>query len=119
LFSGVPQLPQNLVASGFSELQPGQRIPKLPRSWLTAPYHDPALNVIRAQEKLTRWPAGEDPRPLAPARPILLVAVGRGASDAAAVWRHAAEDCDAAVAGWIRGPQKAADFGNENREEEG
>jgi hypothetical protein len=40
----------------------------------------------------------------------LLVAVGRGASDAAAVRRHAGEDRGAAVAGGIRRAQSGADF---------
>jgi len=41
---------------------------------------------------------------------LLLVAAGRGASDAAAVCRHAAEDRGAAVAGGIRRAQSGADF---------
>jgi hypothetical protein len=43
----------------------------------------------------------------------LLVAAGGESSDAAAVWRHAAKDYDAAGASGIGGPQSAADFGDE------
>ena len=35
------------------------------------------------------------------ARAVLLVALGRGTSEPAAVWRHAAEDLGAACAGWL------------------
>ena len=52
------------------------------------------------------------------ARPLLLVAAGGEPSDAAAVWRHAAEDCDAAGASRIGGPQSAADFDDEMGEGE-
>ena len=37
----------------------------------------------------------------AQARAVLLVALGRGTSEPAAVWRHAAEDLGAACAGWL------------------
>jgi hypothetical protein len=100
---------------GISESQPRQRIPELPRRRLTAPYHDPALNVIRAKEKL---PAGQlaatlvktAARLIKHAR-VLLAAVGREPSNAVVVWRHAAEDCDAAVASGIGGLRGGAGFG--------
>jgi hypothetical protein len=41
------------------------------------------------------------------------VRVGRGASDAAAVCRHAPEDRGATVAGGTGGMQRAANFGDE------
>ena len=41
---------------------------------------------------------------------LLLVAVGRGASDPAVVCWHAAEDHGAAVAGWMRQVQSGSDF---------
>ena len=47
------------------------------------------------------------------ARPLLLAAAGGEPSDAAAVWRHAAEDRDAAVASGIGGSQSGANFGDE------
>jgi len=48
-------------------------------------------------------------RPTAhPTCALLLVVVGRGASDPAAVCRHAAEDRGAAVAGGIRRAQRGA-----------
>ncbi len=56
---------------------------------------------------------GEDRRTADPTCPLLLVAVGRGASDAAAVRRRAGEDRGAAVAGGIRRAQSGADF-NDN-----
>ena len=43
----------------------------------------------------------------------ILVDAGGEPSDAADVRRHAAEDCDAAGASGIGGPQCAADFGDE------
>src|SRR6202022_896686 len=56
---------------------------------------------------------GEDRRTAHPTCALLLVAVGRGAPDAAVVWRHAAEDRNAAVASGIGGLQSAANFGDE------
>ena len=40
-------------------------------------------------------------RQIGQARAVLLVALGRGTSEPAAVWRHAAEDLGAACAGWL------------------
>src|SRR5208337_2876164 len=45
---------------------------------------------------------GENRRTFDQARPLLLAPAGRESSDEAAVWRHAEEDRDAAVAGGIR-----------------
>jgi hypothetical protein len=42
--------------------------------------------------------AGEDGRPTDQARAVLLVPVGRGPSDRAAVWSHAGQDRSATVA---------------------
>ena len=50
---------------------------------------------------------------LDPTCALLLVAVGRGTSDPAAVCRHAAEDRGAAVAGGIRRAQGGANFGDD------
>jgi len=46
---------------------------------------------------------GETRRTIDQARTLLLVAPGGEASDAAVVWRHAAQDLDVAVAGGIGG----------------
>jgi hypothetical protein len=51
--------------------------------------------------------AGENRRALDKARPLLLAAAGGESPDAAAVWRHAAEDSDAADASRIGCPQSA------------
>src|SRR5208282_2820117 len=53
---------------------------------------------------------GEDRRAVDQACALLLVAAGRGASDTAAVCRHAAEDRGAAVAGGIRRARRGANF---------
>jgi uncharacterized protein YggE len=55
---------------------------------------------------------GEDRRTAHPTCALLLVAVGRGASDAAAVRRHAGEDRGAAVADGIRRAQSGAVLGD-------
>ena len=54
--------------------------------------------------------AGENRRTARLICALLLVAAGRGASDAAAVCRHAAEDRGAAVVGGITRAQSGADF---------
>src|SRR6202022_3122597 len=53
---------------------------------------------------------GEDRRTAHPTCALLLVAVGRGAPDAAIVWWHAAEDRNAVGAGGIRRAQRGANF---------
>ena len=56
---------------------------------------------------------GEDRRTAHPTCALLLVVVGRGASEPEAVRRHAAEDRGAAGASGIGTPQSAVDFGDE------
>ena len=53
---------------------------------------------------------GKEWRTAHPTCALLLVAVGRGASDPAVVCRHAAKDRGAAVAGGIRRAQRGANF---------
>jgi hypothetical protein len=62
--------------------------------------------------------AGENRRAVNKARPLLLAAPGGESSDAAAVWRHAAEDCHAAGASRTGYPQSAADFDDDMGEGE-
>ncbi len=57
--------------------------------------------------------AGENRRSVDQARTLLLVAVGGESSDAAAVWRYAAEDCHAAVASGIGSLQSTANCDDE------
>jgi hypothetical protein len=54
----------------------------------------------------------ENRRTLGQARPLVL-AVGRGSSDAAALWSQAGQDCGATISSGIGGPQTGADFGDE------
>ena len=54
--------------------------------------------------------AGENRGPSDKTRPLLLVAAGGESPDAAALWRHAAKDRDAAVAGGIKRPRSGANF---------
>jgi hypothetical protein len=56
---------------------------------------------------------GEDRRPIDKACPLLLAAVSREPSDAAAVCGHAAENRGATVAGAIRRVQSGADLDND------
>jgi hypothetical protein len=58
---------------------------------------------------------GEDRRPIDKAFPLLLAAVSREPSDAAAVCVHAAEDRGATVTGWIKASAKRsrADLDND------
>ena len=56
---------------------------------------------------------GEDWRPIDKACPLLLAAVNREPSEAAAVCGHAAEDRGATVAGGIRPVQSGADLDND------
>jgi|SRR5580692_3032013 hypothetical protein len=57
--------------------------------------------------------AGENRRPSDTACRYYCLLSGGEPPDAAAVWRHAERDCDAACASRIGGPRSAADFDDE------
>ncbi len=81
----------SLIAYNLGNLWPRLALPTQPA--------DAACNLVADQLAAA---VGEERRTAHPTGALLLVAVGRGASDPAAVCRHAAGDHGAAFAGGIR-----------------
>ena len=89
----MPSLPgeRGALAVKRAGLQPGQPVAA---TRVAAQDQDVVTDELAAA-------VDEDGRQIGQARAVLLVALGRGTSEPAAVWRHAAEDLGAACAGWV------------------
>ena len=97
---GTPELVQSEVA--FAGCQAARYQPLSSNSASTANGSLPDTSIVRVQPKPVRLTvmgynpgeplaaAGEDRRSSDQARPVLLAAIGREPSDAAAIWKHGA-----------------------------